>query len=349
MSFTPEQLKALLNQSVLKADHEFEAPPVCLEIEGDFGNQIFATLGNFSTILARPKVGKTTYTAIKIVSLLTEKQVLKFIPTIPGNNKKILWIDTEQGKPECIKIIRFISKMVTGDEKKHPENFYYLSLRSFNNEQRIQLTEFAINTLKDLFFVVIDGIRDFVSSINDEREATRIADYLLKWSQGKNIHILTILHQNKGDANARGHLGTELMNKAETVAKLTRDENNGTRLTIVEPEFSRHKDFEPFAYSIDDFGNLLNQDATKGYQPKSPKAEELTHFEIAEILKQVYTNGESYPFGKLQEKIYEVCHMGKMFESFGKNKCSDLIKRMKNERFISQKPGSVEYINNTPL
>ena len=262
--------------------------------------------------------------------------------------KTILWIDTEQGKPECIKTIRFISKLVNGDEMKHPDNFHFISLRQFNYKQRIELTEYAINSIKNLRLVIIDGIRDFVSSINDEREATFIADKLLRWTQEKNIHIITILHQNKGDANARGHLGTELVNKAESVAKLTRDENNGTRLTIVEPEFSRHKDFDPFAYSIDEFGNILDQDATKGYQPKSPKAEELTHLEVVEILKQVYTNGESYSFGKLQEKIYEVCH-NNMFESFGKNKCSDLIKRMKTERFISQKQGSVEYINNTPL
>lgn len=262
--------------------------------------------------------------------------------------KIILWIDTEQGKPECIRTIRFISKLVNGDDMKHPENFIFISLRQFNYKQRIELTDYAINSIENLSFVVIDGIRDFVSSINDEREATSIADKLLKWTQQKNIHIITILHQNKGDANARGHLGTELMNKAESVAKLTRDEISGTRLTIVEPEFSRHKDFEPFAYSIDDFGNILNQDATKGYQPKAPKAEELTHHEIKDILKQIFSNGESYSFSKLQEKIYEVCH-NNMFESFGKNKCSDLIKRMKTDQFISQKPNSVEYINNTPL
>jgi hypothetical protein len=33
----------------------------------------------------------------------------------------------------------------------------------------------------------------------------------------KVIHIHTILHQNKADENARGHIGTELNNKAETV------------------------------------------------------------------------------------------------------------------------------------
>ncbi len=261
--------------------------------------------------------------------------------------KVILWIDTEQGKPECVRTIRFISKLVNGDEKKHPDNIHFISLRQFNYKQCIEVTEYAINNIENLAFVVIDGIRDFVSSINDEREATFIADKLLKWTQEKNIHILTILHPNKGDANARGHLGTELMNKAETVAKLTRDENNGERITIVEPEFTRHKDFEPFAYSIDDNGGLFAADKTE-YQPQNPKVNELTHFEITDILKQVYGNGESYSFGKLQESIYKVCNKN-MFDSFGKNKCSDLIKRLKTERFISQKPNSNEYLCNTPF
>ncbi|HBL75108.1 MAG: hypothetical protein A2W90_15260 [Bacteroidetes bacterium GWF2_42_66] len=346
MEFTQEQLKTLIGQSALKADHEFVAPPICLEINGEYGNQIFATLGNFSTILARPKVGKTTFTAILICTLLTGNPILKFIPRL-SDKRKILWIDNEQGKPECVRIIRFISKKVTGNEKDHPNNLIFLSLRQFNYKQRIAIAEFAINNVPDLFFVVIDGIRDFVSSINDEKEATFISDKLLKWTEQKNIHILTILHQNKGDSNARGHLGTELINKAETVAKLTRDESSNTRLTIVEPEFTRHKDFESFAYSIDDEGNLSDEEKTQGYQPQSPKAIELTHIEIVDILKQIYTNGESYSFGKLQDRIYQVCHKN-MFESFGKNKCSDLIKRMKEDRFITQKKDSVEYECNIP-
>lgn len=81
MSFTQEQLKTLLSKSVLKADHEVEVQPVCLEIDGEFGKQIFATLGNFSTILARPKVGKTTFTAIAVSSILTGKPILKFHPS----------------------------------------------------------------------------------------------------------------------------------------------------------------------------------------------------------------------------------------------------------------------------
>ena len=38
--------------------------------------------------------------------------------------------------------------------------------------------------------------------------------------------IHTILHQNKGEEHARGHIGTELSNKAETVLQVEKDEKN---------------------------------------------------------------------------------------------------------------------------
>ncbi len=347
MEFTQEQLKTLLNQSILKADHIFEAPPTCLKIQGEFGKQIFATLGNFSTILARPKVGKTTFTSIAISSLLSEKKLLSFIPTLPEERKNILWIDTEQGKPECIKTIRFVSKLINGNANDHPKNLYFFSFRQFNSSQRIQLTEYAINHIKNLVFVVIDGIRDFVSSINDEREATFIADKLLKWTQEKNIHALTILHQNKGDANARGHLGTELMNKAETVAKLTRDESTGTRLTIVEPEFTRHKDFEPFAYSIDDLGNISHQEAIQEYQPSNPKVEELTHHQIEDLLRKTFEKGHPLNYTPLWTTMKTVLNTDLNIQ-FGNGKSKELVTFLKSKSYLNYDSNLKVYSANLP-
>jgi hypothetical protein len=77
---TQEQIEKILKSSLLKADHEFEQPPVCLEIDGEYGKQIFATLGNFSVMLASPKVGKTTATAIFASSYLSGKTILNIVP-----------------------------------------------------------------------------------------------------------------------------------------------------------------------------------------------------------------------------------------------------------------------------
>ena len=348
MSLPKEKIEELLKKSMLRSDQVFSDPPVCIKISGDYGNQIFATLGNFSLLLAPPKVGKTTAAMLPVVSLLRNETFLNCIPSMPPEKNSIYWIDTEQGKHEGVKIVRTISRLATGHENTQPPNFYYYSFRQFNNATKLELTDYLIENSNKLGFVVIDGIRDFVSSINNEIEATTIAEKLLKWSETKNIHILTILHQNKGDGNARGHLGTELINKAETVARIKREEQGMTRLTVIEPDLSRHREFEKFAFTIDQDGNFEPNEIPEGYQPKNPKPNELTLDEIKAILNEVYKNGESYPYAKLQEQIHKTCHKN-MFESFGMNKCAELIKRLKDERYITQKSDSNQYINNATL
>ena len=61
--------------------------------------------------------------------------------------------------------------------------------------------------------MVIDGIRDLVYDINSPSEATCVISKLMQWTDEYQIHLHTILHQNKSDENARGHIGTEINNK----------------------------------------------------------------------------------------------------------------------------------------
>ncbi len=76
---------------------------------------------------------------------------------------------------------------------------------------------------------------------------------MLRWTEEKNIHIATVLHQNKADFNARGHIGTSLVNKAETVISVTRDDKNRD-ISYVKPEFCKDRDFQMLAFTINDDG-----------------------------------------------------------------------------------------------
>ena len=58
-----------------------------------------------------------------------------------------------------------------------------------------------------------------------------------------NTHILCVLHTNPGSDKARGHLGSSLQRKAETVIFVHR---NGES-SVVEPQFCRNEPFERFA------------------------------------------------------------------------------------------------------
>jgi hypothetical protein len=89
----------------------------------------------------------------------------------------------------------------------------------------------------------------------------------MQWTDDQQIHIHTILHQNKNDEHARGHIGTELNNKAETVMQIEVDKND-TTTSIVSVIHIRDKEFKPFAFHI-------NQDAipelVESYTPKEKR------------------------------------------------------------------------------
>jgi len=207
------------------------APPeVVFEINGI---SLF-TKKSISLIIAKAKAGKTTVTAWVI------GQVLKA-------RKKTLWIDTEQGAyygSWTQMLILKIGGLVTSGLLS------YYDLKIYNPTERIKIIE-AILSTSHFDIVVIDGVRDLVFDINSPEESTNISTSLMKWADMNNTHILSILHQNKSDGNARGHLGAELVNKSETVIKVSQNEYNEM---VVEPEYTRGKPFEAFAVVRNDDG-----------------------------------------------------------------------------------------------
>ena len=333
MALTEQQIKDILLKSRLEVTHKFEVPPTCLEIvnEEEHESAIFGTFGNFSTLVAAPKVGKTTLVAIPVASYLTKRRIAGFEAKAPKGKEKILWIDTEQGKNEAVNTLKAICSFADLPHDKQPENLIYFPFREYSHSLRVQLIDYLINHTPNLGLVVIDGIRDLINSINDEREATMINEKLLKWSEQKQIHIITILHQNKGDGNARGHLGTELMNKAETVVTLSKDVQSGERQTVIEAKHTRHQDFRNFAIVLRN--NRPQLVGVSEYLPSNPKVDQLTGNQKIEIVKAVFDSGSFLPYSKLWQtikiKLKEVCSI-----EFGDNKCKDLAKTLVKESFI---------------
>ena len=99
-------------------------------------------------------------------------------------------------------------------------------------EIRRAIIRYAIYHTPDVGLVIIDGIRDLMHDINRSTEATKLVGDLMQWTGEQNIHIQTVLHLNKGDDNARGHIGTELNNKAESVLLIARDNADADRSIV---------------------------------------------------------------------------------------------------------------------
>jgi len=222
-------------------------PPVCLFI----GDASVYYLGDMSTTIGKAKGRKTFASGLFLAALAGNCTIQNLIRAdLPINKRTVLSFDTEQGAYHAQKAAMRVRRLLNVDSLP---NFKAYGLRKFSPAERVQIIEHAVYSTPNLGFVYIDGIRDLVTSINDEEQATMITSKLMKWTEELNIHINCVLHMNKGDENARGHIGTELMNKSLTVLGVTKNTKQ-TDYSTVEAIACRDKDPEPFTFGIDNNG-----------------------------------------------------------------------------------------------
>ena len=108
-----------------------------------------------------------------------------------------------------------------------------------------------------------------------------------------------MLHLNKGDDNSRGHIGTELNNKAETVLQVIKDPTDPDR-SIVSPTFIRSKQpFENFAFRITDEPDHINvPELNTNFQDEAITSKtafdytELTEDQHRQALEMVFSKSE---------------------------------------------------------
>ena len=238
-----EEAIILWQASRLSLSKSYEKAPEILKVH----DSVIGTLGNFSASIGKAKSKKTFNVSAIVAAALKNGTVLRYVAELPEDKRKVLYVDTEQSPYHCLKVMTRILRMAGLPDDRDNENLEFLALRKYTPEQRIRIVEQAIYNTPEIGLVIIDGIRDMVYDINSPSESTRIISKLMQWTDDRQIHIHTILHQNKGDENARGHIGTELNNKAETVLQVEKDKGNGD-ISHVSAIHIRAMDFEPFAF-----------------------------------------------------------------------------------------------------
>lgn len=306
------------------------------------GFAILGTLGNFSVIIGKAKSKKSFFINIAVSTALSNDFILeRFKSDLPHDKSEVLYFDTEQGKYHVQKAVKRICIQINQPE---PENLHTYFLRSLTPSERLQFIENEIYSNNNVGFVVIDGIKDLVTSINDEEQATNIASKLLKWTEERNIHIVCVLHQNKSDTNARGHIGTELINKAETVLEVAKAEND-TNISIVTPQQCRNKEPEVFAFEINDYEiPIIAENFELRTETKKNRFDvtNLEDFKKYQLLTEVFSKGESFSYGKLVEQII-IAYQSQFNSSIGTNRAKILITDCSNNGWLLQEKAKAPY------
>lgn len=319
---TKEAFPIIWQSVQINATDHYDTPPEMLSINGS----TIGTLGNFSASTGKAKSKKTFNLSAIVAAALSGKEVLRYRAKLPSAKRHILYVDTEQSSFHCHKVLERILMLAGLPDKEDCPFLEFIMLREYSPNARKQIIDMALELKSNLGLVIIDGIRDLMYDINSPTESVELINLLMKWSSHYNIHIHTVLHLNKGDENTRGHIGTELNNKAETVLKVTKAIDNPD-ISEVRAMHIRDKEFEPFAFRID--GNALpilidNYDCNAANKSKQINFRDLNEEQHKSALE--YGFGDNAPLGF--SMMIEALKMGYAYIGYerGRNTLINLAK-----------------------
>lgn len=206
-----------------------------------WGNLI-ASRGNVSAVVGLAKSRKTFLTCAVASGFLSESEFLGFDTPATG---KVAYVDTEQSKAHVHRIARRILRSVGLPTNRNHEQLIVAALRELTPDQRREAAAELLQRYKpDL--LIIDGVADLCNDPNDLHESEALTCELMRWSSEYDNHILCVLHSNPGGDKARGHLGSALLRKAETVVLVKAD----GATSVVSPQYCRNEPFPEFAFQI---------------------------------------------------------------------------------------------------
>lgn len=142
-----------------------------------------------------------------------------------GHGYCVIYIDTERNTGEdfaaCVQRVREAAGYEPTDETR---NFYPVSIKGIDRQQRLEAVRAWIEYVRaDMvergvgdwnLFVTLDVVTDCVRSFNNDGDSLALFDYIGNLCEEFGVTFLLVMHENPGSEKARGHTGTEAMNKS---------------------------------------------------------------------------------------------------------------------------------------
>jgi hypothetical protein len=253
----PSQIDLIIEKSYIDTDIPVAKPPVIMKIKTKLGmdniyTRVF-TLGNFSAIKGKSKAKKSFLASMFLACATKNGEIDRTIRAeLPESRPGVVLFDTEQSNYDAYVTAKRICDM----SGKFKDRFGSFDLREFTPIERCNIIDhFIVNKVsRGISFIVIDGIADLALAINDEVEASRVVSLLLKWTKVYNLHICVIIHENKNDNFATGHLGSSIMKKAECVISVTKDPTDNLKSQVNCDYMRGAMEFDKFDIVIDENG-----------------------------------------------------------------------------------------------
>ena len=241
-------------------------------------DSIIASEGNISAIVGAAKSKKTFLCTALVGAMLRPNGTSAF--GITPKQAMVLWVDTEQSASHVQKVIKRIHRMAGVAQDKPYDMLKTLTLREIEPKERFNILRDAIAYYRPKL-VVVDGVSDLMYNSNCIEESDAVVGEFMALSTEYNCHIISVLHTNPNSDKARGHIGSTLQRKAETMIYVRKV----GECSVVEPQYCRNEEFAPFAFHITEDG--LPEECAMPHESGAEGAEN----SCVRIIQEGYPNG----------------------------------------------------------
>ena len=208
-------------------------------------------LSHLVVVTGKSKSRKSTFLGALCSAFLDKQSHLGF--NLSNEYKTMLYFDTESLESDFQYSQHLILKNAAIPFGITPANLEAYQLIDFSPAERLQIVCEMVDSAQNLGFLVIDGIADLITNFNDLEQSYALIAKIQSW-QKRGILVFLVIHENptKGEQKMRGHLGTLLEQKANTVIGVTKNTDND--LSIVSCKASRKVGFPSFSFGQNEHG-----------------------------------------------------------------------------------------------
>lgn len=291
--------------------------------------ETISTKSNVTTISGASKSGKSAFTSVLMAGAISDNDYDGFqdVQVIPNHDHKaVIHIDTEQAKSKHKHNICAILERANLDTC--PDYFLSYNIRELPiNEYEAatsSIIEAAAAIHDGIFIIVIDGIADYIRDVNDADISNEIVSYLEKIAIKYDCPVITIVHTNPNSDKERGHLGSQLQRKSESVLIIQTDNDISTlkpkflrsagkgKIPLIQFRYNPEKHYHEFC------GITTNAQADKD-------AERIEA--IKKIAAQVFSGQKAYAYNEAIEAIMRSSNKGKLYSknAFTEMKAHEMI------------------------
>lgn len=138
----------------------------------------------------------------------------------------VCYVDTERNLSEQFPLaLQQILEKGGYAKEDTPQNFDYISLLEIPRKDRFKaLNQYLIyvrKMAKGHIVIILDVVTDCIKDFNRSEDSMQLIDLMNEAINKFNVTFISLIHENPGSADkARGHLGSELMNKSSSVMQV---------------------------------------------------------------------------------------------------------------------------------